>query len=350
MKVTQLIQEIKSKPLTESVTLDLNKEYFKIESNDASLIQELREYYHEWVTEDTKTPHSTVVAWQCETPSFDLDYQEYRETPEKRIKEVYADFESYRIVQKTKTGVHFIVGNNEWYALGPLTMYPNQVINFVNAIFMEINLEGDAFLFHAAGVSKDNKGIVIAAQSGKGKSTTSLFLVNKGLDFVSNDRVILQKDNGNFTMIGVPKHPRVNPGTLLNNPMVKHLLKDPERFEDKTREEIWNWEEKYDVIIPEIYGDGKFPLSAKAMAFLIIDWGDNEEALKLEKLDIKTRLDLLPAIMKIPSLMTPNIYNLKKDHTADEYVDFLGDLPLFVLTGKIDTEKGLQLIQEAFFQ
>ena len=350
MKFTKLVKDIKSTNLSVSVTLQFNEQCYTIKSNDPALITALKSYFKEWLSDNTKQATATITAWQCETPDFDLDYTEYRETPEKRIKEAFAEIDNFRIVKKIKTGVHFAIGDNEWMAFGPLTTYPNQLINFVNAIFMEVNLHGNAFLFHAAGVAKNNEGIVIAAQSGKGKSTTSLFLVNAGLDFISNDRVILQKENKDFTMIGVPKHPRVNPGTLLNNAQISHLLKEPERFEGKSEEEIWNWEEKYDVVIPDIYGKEKFKLSAKAKAFLIIDWGEDDSPLRLEKINLATRPDLLPEIMKKPSLMTPHIHALKKDCSAQDYLNFIDGLPVYILKGKINPQEGIALILQQFFQ
>lgn len=349
MKFTKLVEDIRSTKLLNTVSMQFKTKVYTVESNNAKLIEILRAYFQEWVTSAVEDTAIVITAWECEIPEFDLDFTEYKESPEKRVKEVYADIESFRLVKKTKTGVHFAIGREEWLALGPLCQYSNQLINFVNAIFMEINLQEEALLFHAAGVAKDGEGIVIAAQSGKGKSTTSLLLMNNGLDFVSNDRVILRKESEGFEMIGVPKHPRVNPGTLLNNPKVKHLLKSPERFEGKSKEEIWQWEEKYDVMIPDVYGASKFPLSAKAKAFLIIDWGDSEEEVSLEEMTLASRPDLMPAIMKKPSLMTPRIHEEHKDHEAQDYLRFLEGLPVYILQGKIDPQQGLALIMSKFF-
>ncbi len=350
MKFSQLLQEVKSTRLKEEITLSFHGRNYRILSNEAVLITVLKTYFNEWVSTNSDHPVATITAWQSEIPDFGLDYQQYRESPTKRIKEAFADADGYRIVKKIKTGVHFVIGASEWFAFGPLTTFPNQLINFVNAIFMEVNLRDNAYLFHAAGVAQNQHGIVIAAQSGKGKSTTSLLLMNKGLDFVSNDRIILQKKENKYTMIGVPKHPRVNPGTLLNNPKIKPLLKAPERFANKTQEEIWNWEEKYDVVIPEIYGASKFSLAAETKALLIIDWGEEETELRLEKLDLHTRPDLLAAIMKKPSLMTPAIHSQKKDLSEHDYLAFLNDLPVYQLRGKKDPEKGVALIMKKFFE
>lgn len=347
MGLKELIKETRSKEFQYSGKYKFEGSSFHVKSNSDNLIQVLNHYFKEWIY--TGDPEIHLFAQHDKSLTFDYQFQDYQEVGKKRIKEQYYDEEGVRLVKKTKTGVHFGIAEKDWYAFGDLESYPNQLINFINAIFMENNLPENAMLFHAAGVAKNDKGIVIAAKSGKGKSTTALNLLNQGLDFVSNDRVILQKTNNSFKMIGVPKHPRVNPGTLLNNSRVKHLLKNPERFDSMSQQEIWDFEEKYDVLVDEIYGQDIFNLIADSIGLLIIDWGDSDDELSLNPLNLAERPDLLPAIMKTPSLMTPRVFEEMKDASEQDYITFLEGLPLFILEGKIDTEKGLKLIQEKFF-
>jgi len=350
MKFDTYLQEL-NKIATSYVSQYLfHDRIYEVRFNHEDLKNTLDVYFREWLVQEHKEAFQVVKAYETELPEFDHDFIEYRETPEKRMKEAYVDLSNgYRLIKKVKTGVHFAVKEKDCLAMGPLKAYSNQLINYLNAIFMEDELHGDHMLFHAAGVAVNGEGIVIAAPSGKGKSTTSLYLVNEGLDFVSNDRVILQKRDDHYEMIGVPKHPRVNPGTLLNNPKVKHLLRDPERFDGLSREEVWNWEEKYDVVIPDIYGSGKFPLAAKAKGLLIINWGEDSGPLRIETLDFSKDLSLMPAIMKKPSLMTPTALSRKRYLTEIDYMNYLKDLPVYVLLGKINPEEALQLIKEELF-
>lgn len=349
MDFNQFLKRTEEFEYQNEATFRFNDSFYKVKSNNKDLILELKEYFSEWYTEEVSDDCFQVIAWNDPEISFNLDYTEYKETGKKRIKEVYKDIGEYRVVKKTKTDVKFIVGGNKLYATGPLMDNPNQLINFINAQFMEVELQGDSMLFHAAGVSKNNEGIILAAQSGKGKSTTALNLMNEGLDFVSNDRIVLKKEEDKFTMVGVPKHPRINPGTILNNPKLKGLLKDPERFQNMNQNEIWNWEEKYDAIIPEYYGQNKFHLNANCKGLLIIDWGDNDYEPRIDSLDLKTRLDLLPAIMKAPSLMTPIIHEKKGTLKEKDYIEFLNGLPLFVLTGAKKSTKAISEILNHFY-
>ncbi len=323
-----------------------NNQSFKVVSNNLEINQKLDDYFHEWKAEGTDKNCIEVRVLDGELPVGDLTFLDYREVGKKRIKEQFADIGDYRIIKKVKTGVHFAVGAGANYAFGPVKDYTNQLINFMNALFMEVEMRQNAFLFHAAGVAKNGTGIILAAQSGKGKSTTAMHLMNTGIDFISNDRVVLQKKGSDYTMVGVPKHPRINPGTLLNNSKLKHLLQNPERFDGLSTEEIWNWEEKYDAIIPEIYGEGKFHLSAKSVGLVIIDWGEDDHALQISQIDLNDYLHLMPAIMKTPSLMTPKLHAERMHDSEAEYIAFLKDLPVYRLSGNIDAEKGVELIGE----
>ena len=60
------------------------------------------------------------------------------------------------------------------------------------------------------------RGIGIAARAGAGKSTLALHLLSSGLSFVSNDRLLIKAGASGPELAGIPKMPRVNPGTLLN--------------------------------------------------------------------------------------------------------------------------------------
>jgi HprK-related kinase B len=350
MKLQELTNTLINESYTFNLLLQFENSAFRVHTNEEQIITTLSDYFAEWVINDCDLAITDVYAYNQETPEFGFDYTEYRESPEKRIKEIFFDEDDIRVVKKTKTGVHFIISPENWIAVGPLLANTNQLINYINAIFMELQLDDNSLLFHAAGISKNGKGLVIAAPSGKGKSTTALNLMNHGLDFVSNDRVIIRNNTGDFSMIGVPKHPRVNPGTLLNNDKVKYLLREPERFDGMSREEIWNIEEKYDAVIPDCYGSEKFQLKAEAKGLLIIDWENSNEDTVIEELDLTSRMDLLPAIMKKPSLMTPRKHDEKKNITDKEYVDFLKDLPVYILKGNKDPETGQTLVMDKFFR
>lgn len=66
---------------------------------------------------------------------------------------------------------------------------------------------GDGVILHGCGISREGRGIVFAGESGAGKSTLSrLWAQEKGVDILSDDRVIVRRQNGMFCLYGTPWH------------------------------------------------------------------------------------------------------------------------------------------------
>lgn len=66
---------------------------------------------------------------------------------------------------------------------------------------------GEGVILHGCGISREGCGIVFAGESGAGKSTLSrLWAQSKGIDVLSDDRVIVRRQNGRFCLYGTPWH------------------------------------------------------------------------------------------------------------------------------------------------
>ncbi len=62
-------------------------------------------------------------------------------------------------------------------------------------------------LIHSCGVSKMGRGYLFAGVSGAGKSTMArLWMKHRGAKVLSDDRIIVQKSGGNFSIYGTPWH------------------------------------------------------------------------------------------------------------------------------------------------
>jgi hypothetical protein len=66
---------------------------------------------------------------------------------------------------------------------------------------------GDGAILHGCGISREGRGIVFAGESGAGKSTFSrLWAQEKRVEILSDDRVIVRRQNGLFYLYGTPWH------------------------------------------------------------------------------------------------------------------------------------------------
>jgi hypothetical protein len=65
----------------------------------------------------------------------------------------------------------------------------------------------DGVILHGCGISTGGRGIVFAGESGAGKSTLSrLWAQKEGIEILSDDRVIVRRQNGSFYLYGTPWH------------------------------------------------------------------------------------------------------------------------------------------------
>jgi HprK-related kinase B len=312
-----------------------------VRSNDERLVSWLFDYYRDFLR-DSGGARCEVLAIECEPKELPLTYSAKEPEPGKsKIKEEWAELAHGRVVRKRLTGMVFLFGGTQNLALGPCLENPNQVVNFINNRFIEYKLNQGCLLGHAAGVSFEGKGLALAGFSGMGKSTLALHMMNLGLHFVSNDRVMVGRDNGSLTMYGVAKMPRVNPGTVLNNPSLALVMPEEERriFKDLPLEELWSLEHKYDAFIDECFGPGRFDLEVRMKGLAILNWKRGGGELKLAPVELSSRRDLLPAFMKSTGLFFDAGHDMPlPDFSEEAYLDGLKGCTVLEVTGGPDFE------------
>ncbi|MDL2191870.1 HprK-related kinase B [Cobetia sp. LC6] len=223
-----------------------------------------------------------------------------------RRKDAIIDLADGRLIHKVRTGMAFLRSNNHNLAFGPCEDNESQVINFLLNLHMSHLQQNDGLICHASALSKGDRAVAIAAFSGGGKSTTMVkALDNPEFDFISNDRLFLDRPGreGTLRARGVAKLPRINPGTMLNNPRLRTLL-DPARiagYEAMPQEALWDLEEKHDLIIEDVYGPGRIRASGELAAMVILNWTRGSEApLEVREVEVGSNEPLIRAVMKTP--------------------------------------------------
>jgi len=323
----------------------------RVESNESKLLDGLRAYYAAFHDADAPPagPDFTVRAHQLEPPDFGVAYEPWKREPGKdEGKEAFCDLPDGRAVLKVRTGMQFLVSAELRVACGDCLANPNQVVNFINYQFTSWHMNRGRALCHAAGVVRGGRGLALASFSGGGKSTLALHLVGEGFDFASNDRVLAgRRRDGRAEMWGVPKHPRINPGTILNDPNLDGLLATERARELRAlpREALWALEEKHDAIIDRVYGPGRVVLRAPLDALLVLAWSPaSREPARFEEVDLRRSPDVLAAIMKSPGpFFLPDDGPAPRGHEPPDeagYLEALAGLPVVVARGGVDFEAG----------
>ncbi|QDY70609.1 HprK-related kinase B [Qingshengfaniella alkalisoli] len=266
-----------------------------------------------------------------------------REPGKSGRKDAYRDLTGGRLVHKVRTGVTFLQSPERLVAFGPCSRHPNQIINFVNTQFLNICQREGWQICHAAAITDCNKSLAIAGLSGGGKSTAVLRMMDiDGLSYVSNDRLLVRAGSPPAAL-GIPKLPRINPGTILTNPRLSPMLDATRQVElgALPQQNLWALEEKHDLHIDQVYGEGRIQWSAPLTHFWILNWhhGGNDPV-QVTPCDLSDRPDLLSAIMKSagPFYQNPDGTFLKDSDPLDPkaYLAALDGVAVYEVSGTVD--------------
>lgn len=319
----------------------------QVQANDYRIISALDDYFEKFIHEFPVQIHAVVNAYEDEAEKIEILMQTRQPEPGKtNLKEMYTCEEGALMIHKIKTGVNFLIHDVQRIAHGPLLNNINQLVNFINNIKMDDLLQkAEGQIFHAAGVSKNFVGMGLAGQSGRGKSTLCLKLLGGGIDFVSNDRLVVDQEDGYLMMNGIPKYPRVNPGTVLHQPNIQSIMtgEEIETYSAMSKEELWPIEKKYDVKIEKYFDACEFKFDAEMKYFVFINWDPSSDAeMSLQEINIANRKELLPHVMKSPGLMLPKSKSRLEPLSEKAYVDLLSHCTLMEISGGVDFEKARQ--------
>ncbi|MEJ8475699.1 HprK-related kinase B [Roseibium algae] len=265
---------------------------------------ELTRYFRH-ILVPARAPSITVHVLEGQTLPNTLAWSDWsREAGKTGRKDAIFDLTDARLVHKVRTGMTFLQSAPWNIAFGPCLENPNQIINFINTQILSHYIREGWVLGHAAAVTTGHKTLAIAGLSGGGKSTTMLRLMDlEAVCYVTNDRLLIENTTAQPRALGIPKLPRINPGTILNNPRLQGILPVDRKAKLKSlsSDEIWTLEDKYDVMIDDVFGEGRIQHHGPLTDFWVLNWSrHSDQSTKVSDVAIADRPDLLSAIMKSP--------------------------------------------------
>lgn len=337
-------------PPVAALDLRVGRCSIRVRSSSAELIVDLRRYFNRFLGRG-RPPDVVVDAIDAPPPELDLPFRDWEREPGKRPrKEAIVDLPDGRIVRKVRTGMHFLVDGDVRLAVGPCRAWMNQLTNFVNFQYVAWLLERGWLLCHAAGVVHEKRGLAIAGVSAGGKSTLALHLLRHGLSFTSNDRLLLSFRSGAVWMSGIPKLPRVNPGTALRNPALRSLI-PRERLAELERlrpEALWNLEEKYDVDVLERFGEDRWVLEAPLAGLIVLRWRAGSPApAQMRRTTLDRQPELLATVVKPPGpFWTGGRSDRALAAPEESYLRCLRGVPVIEASGGVDFDAAVDAALE----
>jgi len=356
-------------PAPHSLCLRLEELTLRVRSNSGLVIDDLRGYFAPFLVPETAPADLDFLLLDgpVETPPVELATRPH--LPGKRPdKERAADLPGAdgggRLVRKQATGMLFAFGGGWNIALGPCAQNRNQLVNFLCTRYMERRVAQGWVLGHAAGVVPGAGGaraLALCGFAGMGKSTLALHLVARGYDFLSNDRVLVEPRSASApvsapVLHGIPKHPRLNPGTALGNPELAPLLARalPEAsrraYSSLPETALYAVEDKYDAIIDSCFtaagaGGSRFRLAAPLAGLVVLNWKHGGGAMQARRVELAARPDLLEALRKPPgAFYLPGALETAR-LTAAECLETLSGVPVLELAGGSDFSAGATACQ-----
>jgi HprK-related kinase B len=319
-----------------------------IKSNSQRLLSQLANYFSH-LPQQAGVHLLEVIAIDSEVLQTGIQFRDWKREPGKSgRKDAYAELSDGRLILKVRTGMLFLQSRDYCVAAGPCLTYDNQLVNFINSQIMNWLQNRDWLICHAAGLMLGNCALAVAGFSGGGKSTLMLQMMEHPKScFLTNDRLFLRGANDSVEAVGIPKLPRINPGTVVNNPRLQTLIDEPRRNEllGLPKQTLWELEEKFDVAIDQFYGEGHIDTSSPVAltALIILNWHrDSDQSLTLTQVSLNSRPELLKAVMKSPG----PFYQDRSDRflqdeaplSTDPYLALLDRISVYEVSGKLDFE------------
>jgi len=177
--------------------------------------------------------------------------------------------------------------------------------------FAELVKEYKYYFIHSAALVKDDRTILLAGKSGRGKTTLALALLKIGWRYISDDEVYLFEENG-FQAIGGPIRAKVTSKTWT---MFQDILGKPENYRGKRLIDL-------EALFPE-----KVQKSGKVAGLCIIKPG---EAFHMEP---------LKSIEAVKELFALAFLNSHPDYTRENFnflANFCYSIPCYRLNFTTD--------------
>jgi HprK-related kinase B len=299
-------------------------------AQDERLLARAGSYYRPFVRSDANPLAVAQLRVFDEAPSDDgLPFSPW----DGRGKESFAELPRRRVVRKDRTGVQIVVNARRWTIAGDLHRNFPQLLNVITTMYGLWLLDRGSAMLHASAVVHDGRAIAFVGQSGTGKSSVAVRLLERRFDFLSNDRLIVEAKRGSVTAHGLPKLPRVNPGTLLASRRTRSLVDGASRrrYQRLPSTELWSLEEKRDLDVQGALGR-RWLLSAPLACALVLAWRAGDSGLAMERLHPDQALTALRDASK-----TFGPFDTRLRARSDGALQALaGAVPVYRVSGAID--------------
>jgi hypothetical protein len=165
----------------------------------------------------------------------------------------------------------------------------------------------EIYPIHAAVVSRNGQGILIAGHKSQGKTTTALFLTQAGWRIVSDDISLLAKQNGNVTITGFRRKCSIRRDVVRFLPKLEPMLRTlkPNKFGkfefDPSRIFPTAYEERVQIryiLFPEILDETRARLEGISQSQALMRLGSYTGTFVVDDIMLKRQFEILLDLLK----------------------------------------------------
>jgi HprK-related kinase B len=275
-----------------------------IETNSLRAATRLERYFRPFLAAPGRRKSARLRAVRG-TPEYDaskLRVWTSSGKPAREPKESYYDRGAVRHILKNRTGMFITLAEHEASIVGDIDRHLNQVVNLANTLFGLSLVDKGYAMVHASAVARrdSDEVAIFMGNSGSGKSSLALYVIERGgYDYISNDRVLLKTHRSGVHVVGLPKKPRVNPGTLLGSSRLSRLLRPKKRgrYAKMAQADLWSVEDKHDVDVGRALGVAE-RLDGQLSACYALDWRPGDRGRNIVPLDDVEAFSALRVVAK----------------------------------------------------
>ena len=334
---------------SEIVRLEVDGCRIEIATDQSTLRDRLARYFREWVVTPELHPHIRIVAIECPTPDLEVAWG----IPEPSLGSrpaptEYVDLPDGRLVLNRRAGLVFALGAGMHLVMGRCRRHTDELVGFVNDRYLQWRLSQRFLPMRAAAVGRGGRYVALCGAHGAGRSTTAVRLLTEGFDFLAHEQVLLRPAEYGVEILGMPRHPRVNPGTILSLPALEDLIgpTDQIRLRALPQAELAALEHEYDVFVDEVAGADRFTTRGYLSAVVVFNWDAREGEPAAHEVDLSIRPDLLPLLMTTPDLCEEPDRPEDIDLSRGKYLDVLSRRPVVEITGRRDFDAAARLARD----
>lgn len=337
-------------PLRAAISFAIHDFGVRVEANSPTLIEAMRQHFAQQLCE-IRVCDMCVVAIEASSPELGLSFQDWSRDARSPSREQYVDIDGGRVVRKPKSGLQFLLGPDISLAVGECSRHPYQLIELVNARYMERLAQHGWLACRAAGVALGDRGVVVCGPPSSGKSTLALQLLaaSERASLLSCDRLMIQAHEGGARVAGVPNAVRVHPGTLLGTPALRSQLSAARQAElaNLTGTDLWALEEKHSLPVRALFGQRSLQLMAAVRALVVLNWQPARFGeLSVERCRLGDRPEFASWLARRAGPFCRGHIGRSQMIDLAPFLEQLADLPVLELRGQVNFARATELCLE----